>query len=399
MPDGRGSLFDVLDRAARRGLDVRVIFWRHTDETAHFVNDMFAGSADQREMLGLRDAQFSIRWDRAASHHCHHQKSWIVDAGRNGEIAFVGGINLNRHSVVAPGHAHGPDTPRHNHDLYLELAGPSASDVHHNFVQRWRGASDRHAEDGAFGPAAVHDPAFPLVASPPRGQSFVQVQRTIHPALYAECHCAPDAADFDIHSGEQSVFDQYCVAITAAKQSVYIENQSLLSRKVLACLEAALERGVIVVALLPAEAEGNIRRARQEAEWDDYFRQFEALSRFPHFALIGIAGPDEAGARHPVYVHDKAMLLDDHWSTIGSCNLRDISFTGHTEMNASIWDAAFTRDLRVALLAEHLEQDTSALDDRSALALCISQARANAGRPHQAWEGHVFALDPATYGF
>ena len=28
MPDDRGSLFDVLDRAAARGLDVRVIFWQ-----------------------------------------------------------------------------------------------------------------------------------------------------------------------------------------------------------------------------------------------------------------------------------------------------------------------------------------------------------------------------------
>ncbi|MBW7456605.1 hypothetical protein K0U00_21440, partial [Paenibacillus sepulcri] len=34
MPDGRGSLFDVLDRAAARGLDVRVIFWRPNPESS-----------------------------------------------------------------------------------------------------------------------------------------------------------------------------------------------------------------------------------------------------------------------------------------------------------------------------------------------------------------------------
>ena len=28
MPDGRGTFFDVLDRAAARGLDVRALFWR-----------------------------------------------------------------------------------------------------------------------------------------------------------------------------------------------------------------------------------------------------------------------------------------------------------------------------------------------------------------------------------
>src|SRR5690349_21297404 len=34
MPDGRGSFFDVLDRAAARGIDVRVIFWRPNPEAA-----------------------------------------------------------------------------------------------------------------------------------------------------------------------------------------------------------------------------------------------------------------------------------------------------------------------------------------------------------------------------
>lgn len=32
MPDGRGSTFDILDRAAARGIDVRLIF--HSSETA-----------------------------------------------------------------------------------------------------------------------------------------------------------------------------------------------------------------------------------------------------------------------------------------------------------------------------------------------------------------------------
>lgn len=36
MPDGRGSLFDVLDRAAERGLDVRALFWRPNPELAQY---------------------------------------------------------------------------------------------------------------------------------------------------------------------------------------------------------------------------------------------------------------------------------------------------------------------------------------------------------------------------
>ena len=41
MPDGRGSFFDVLDRSAARGLDVRVLFWRPNPETSHYAPGVF----------------------------------------------------------------------------------------------------------------------------------------------------------------------------------------------------------------------------------------------------------------------------------------------------------------------------------------------------------------------
>src|SRR5262249_23672508 len=44
MPRGRGSALDVLARAARRGLDVRLIFWRPDDKTASLRTNAFWGS-------------------------------------------------------------------------------------------------------------------------------------------------------------------------------------------------------------------------------------------------------------------------------------------------------------------------------------------------------------------
>src|SRR5262249_2628046 len=96
MPDGRGSFFDVLDPAAARGPDVRVLFWRELElprlmpESAHF-----AGTPEERRWLGARHARFRARWDHLPR-YCHHQKSWIIDAGEPGELAFVGGINLDQ---------------------------------------------------------------------------------------------------------------------------------------------------------------------------------------------------------------------------------------------------------------------------------------------------------------
>src|SRR5262249_5358506 len=41
MPRGRGSALDVLECAARRGLDVRLICWRPDDETASLRTNAF----------------------------------------------------------------------------------------------------------------------------------------------------------------------------------------------------------------------------------------------------------------------------------------------------------------------------------------------------------------------
>src|ERR1700743_2280749 len=41
MPAGRGTPFDVLDRAAARGIDVRIIFWRPDEETAWLRDNAF----------------------------------------------------------------------------------------------------------------------------------------------------------------------------------------------------------------------------------------------------------------------------------------------------------------------------------------------------------------------
>ena len=80
MPDGRGSLFDVLDRAVARRLDVRVIYWRPNPESS-WLGRTFSGSSADRTMLQARGSQFRARWDRAHGPYLHHQKSWLVDAG------------------------------------------------------------------------------------------------------------------------------------------------------------------------------------------------------------------------------------------------------------------------------------------------------------------------------
>lgn len=63
MPDGRGSALDVLNRAASRGLDVRLIFWRPDAETKKFKPNAFWGSPEHIDLLARSDSAIRVRWD------------------------------------------------------------------------------------------------------------------------------------------------------------------------------------------------------------------------------------------------------------------------------------------------------------------------------------------------
>ncbi|HYD05516.1 MAG TPA: phosphatidylserine/phosphatidylglycerophosphate/cardiolipin synthase family protein [Reyranella sp.] len=287
LPDGRG-LFDLLEAAAARGVDVRAVFWRPNPESANYGRTY---PMDAPARPGLK-----LRWDRASGPYCHHQKSWVVD-----DIAFVGGINLTAKALE-------------RHDAYVEIEGPSATDVANNFVQRWNGASERRAPD---------DLALPAALAAPCGPSAVQIQR--------------------MFGDDRSILEQYERAIDAARHSIYIENQAIPIPRIAARLEEALKRGVEVLLLVPAEPEDHVYAARQDPARGDLFAGLEALGRYPRFRLAGLS----------VYVHCKLMIVDDAWLTIGSCNLHAYSLGGHSEMNASIWDAAVARDLRKRLRRTH----------------------------------------------
>ena len=387
MPDGRGSFFQVLTRARRRGLDVRVLFWRPDDATAQLRTNAFWGSPAQAAMLMQQASTINIRWDRAHPGFCQHQKMWLMDAGLETACAFVGGINLNPHSVVAPGH-HGAEQ---YHDMYLEISGPAVTDIHHNFVQRWNEASDRHAADGRWGPDADRDLAFPEQVAAASGSTVAQVQRTIHPGRYANSHATPSHTPFAIADGEFSARDQYLQAIRAARESIYLENQAVSARPVLEELVAAASRGVAVVLVLPMVASSIGTSLRDERC---------ALARSPRFTLAGLAGRDATGARHPVHVHAKLMIVDDAWAMVGSCNLHQHSLNGNSELNVAFADPVAVRALRCELLAEHLGRDTSALDGRSALRVFRTVAEQNADRRHRGnpdWEGIACRLDPLRW--
>jgi cardiolipin synthase A/B len=398
MPGGRGSLFDVLDGAKARGVDVRVIFWRPAEEFWDSDHGIFPGTSEQLEMLAARGSTFLARWDRAQKRYCQHQKSWTIDAGREGEVAFVGGINLNNPSVVSPGHAGGSDA--HTHDVYIEVRGPAATDIHHNFVQRWNEASETSSQNGTWPHVSLQSGLeFPDQLTSPCGPDLVQIQRTVKAGHYTDETATPGGAPFAVADGEFSIYEQYLSAINAARNSIYIEDQAIGAPDIVEALHEALARGVDVTVLVPADANEEMAAGRKLPQAKPFFDRLGELGNYENFLLAGIAVRGDDGVLRNIYVHAKIMLVDDHWTTIGSCNIGNRSFFNDTELNASVWSEKVVRQLRCDLLEEHLSIDTRDLDDKAAMAKYREIARKNSSirARGERLTSLAYALDPATY--
>lgn len=381
MPDGRGTPLEVLNRAADRGLDVRVIFWRPDAETESLKTNAFWGGPEHFDKLIESNSSVRIRWDQAQPGYCQHQKSWLIDAGTRAETAFLGGINLNPNSVVSPGHR----GKGQNHDVYVELKGPSVVDVHHNFVQRWNESSERNLTDGQWKADCKHDLPFPTAIPEEKGKAIVQIQRTIHSGRYMNGKAAPQAKEFDIAAGEQSNFDQYCTAIKAARRSIYMEHQHIDVPEIVSHLRDALQRGVEVVVIVPAE--GTVTE------------ELASLTAFENFTMAGIAGLDDDGKRRPVWIHSKLMLVDGEWGTVGSCNLHRFSLFGNCEMNAAFWDRDMANTLLSELLYEHIDYDVSEMNHLAAMQLFAKTVRNNRRLYEEGnldWQGIAFQLCPTA---
>jgi phosphatidylserine/phosphatidylglycerophosphate/cardiolipin synthase-like enzyme len=214
VPESGETLFDILRSRQKDGVDVRMVVWQPADpNTPDTIPDPSPAT-----IVGVDDGPGSIQahWDKAkgysgwySSPHghfvpvfldfpakwgCHHQKTYIMDDGRGGVVAFVGGINPVQAYWDTPIHdsldvrrvAKGKDRLQGLedkpplHDIFYKIKGPVVGDVLANFVERYNGASIPHAD-------VTSDVVAPVTADqiPPVPDGIeVQVLRTIAPNTY-----------------------------------------------------------------------------------------------------------------------------------------------------------------------------------------------------------------------
>ena len=313
--DSGADVARALERAARRGVQVRVVVdgfgsgevpepWRQTLVEAGVHWRTFAPPG-RFGVLSPRS------WRRL------HRKLCAID----GRIAYCGGINV-LDDLHDPNHG---TLPAPRLDFAVRVTGPLVADVRAAMLQLWERMRTFHELRHGALKRAIN--TLRRIGGEKRS---VLRERVVDPDQRARA--ALVVRDNLRH--RTSIERAYLRAIGRARSEIVIANAYFVpGHRMRRALVEAARRGVKVVLLLQGRYE--------------YFMQYYA-ARPVYGALLraGVAIHEYA----PSFLHAKVAVVDGTWATLGSSNLDPLSLLLAREANVLVEDAAFAGELRRRLL-------------------------------------------------
>lgn len=275
----------VLAERARDGVEVRLLVDGFGSSLGKLEDEMEAAGARVEIYKPLRI--YSL--DRVGNRT--HRRIVTVD----GQVGFCGGFAVDDRWL---GNARDPSEWR---DTNIRVEGPVVAQLQHVFLEDWVHTTGE----------VLHGPGqFPPIE--PGGQMLAQ---------------AVSSARTDQSSMAKL---QYYMGIQAARKTIWIENAYFVpDRQIRQGLVAAAARGVDVRVIVPGKYidSPNVRLA----------------SRFHYGELL------DGGVRIyeylPTMMHNKVMVVDGIWTSIGSINFVNRSMTKNGEANVSVYDRSFAAEV------------------------------------------------------
>ncbi|MFY9549998.1 MAG: phospholipase D-like domain-containing protein [Thermoanaerobaculia bacterium] len=271
----------ALAERARAGVEVRVLVDGFGSSLGPLESEMTEAGVVVHAYKPLR--VYSI--DRVGNRT--HRRIVTID----GRVGFCGGVGFDDRWL---GDARSPSEWR---ETMVEVRGPAVVQLQHVFAQDWVHTT---------GVVLNGDRQFPPV--PPAGDVLAQV-------------IAASRAD----SISMSKLVLY-MAIQAARHSIWIESAYFVpDRQIRAGLVGASQRGVDVKIIVPGEHidSPNVRAAAHY-----------------HFGEL-LDGGVKIYEYQPTMMHNKVMVVDGIWSTVGSINFVNRSMKKNAEVNVAVYDRGF----------------------------------------------------------
>ena len=284
--DGVAAQFaDALAERARHGIEVRLLVDSFGSRLGSLRERLESAGVHFFEYKPLRIYSIFTVGKRT------HRRILTVDGG----VGFTGGFGLDDRWK---GDARNPQEWR---DTAIRVEGPVVAELQHIFLEDWLHTT---------GEVLHGDRQFPQIAA--GGDKLAQ---------------AVSSSRTDQSSIAKLVF---YMAIQAARERIWIENAYFVpDRQIREGLVRAAARGVDVKVIVPGKYIDvpSIRLA----------------SRFHYGELLD--GGVQVYEFQPTMMHNKVMVVDSLWASIGSINFVNRSMRKNAEVSVTIYDRAFASEV------------------------------------------------------
>lgn len=248
----------------------------------------------------------------------HHQKIVVIDDA----VAFSGGIDLTIDRWDTRAHAHDSRGRRTvgrsygpRHDVGAAVDGVAARALGEQALARWHTATDE-----SLAPVKAKHTAWPSKLEPTLRNVDVGISRTL-----PELTDRPEVREVEALN---------LAAITAARHTVYLENQYLAARGIIEALAARLREadGPEIVIVIARRGNNPLERGTMDSA---RHRLIHVLWEADEHGRLGIYWPVTDGGT-PIYIHSKVLVVDDRLLRIGSSNLNNRSMGFDSECDVAI---------------------------------------------------------------
>jgi cardiolipin synthase A/B len=276
----------ALSERARAGVRVHVLLdWvgaaKLDDDRLH-----------EMEAAGVEVEKYRpLSWyELARMNHRTHRKLLIVD----GREAFTGGVGI---ADIWDGHA---EDPQHWRDTHFRLQGPAVAQMQAAFLDNWLKVR----------PEVLHgDDYFPELEA--IGTARAQVFKS------------------SFGEGSENTRLMYLMSIACAEKSILLSSSYFVPDSVaIEAFVAARKRGVRVEIITPGEhMDASVVRRASRGLWGDL-----------------LAAGVEIYEYQPTMFHVKVLIVDGLWTSVGSTNFDNRSFSMNDEANLNVLDAEFAAE-------------------------------------------------------
>lgn len=325
---------------ARPEVDVRILCWDSAFLIAATQN--FFPIMDRRAFHGT-PVRFVLD-SKVPFGACHHQKMIVIDDA----VAFCGGADIGPDRWDTPEHL--DDDPRRikapeevtffdsRHEVMALVDGPAAHALGALFRQRWQRATGETLAE----PIPVPPDAWPGFVAPQMRDVEVGISRTA-PAWRHE-------------PGVREIERLTLASISAARKTIYMENQYFTSPLVAEALAARLTEadGPEVVLVSTQHSPSYFDQMTMDRTRAQFIKRLRGVDKFCRFHAYA---PTTALGRI-IIVHAKLAIIDDTLLRVGSANMNNRSTGFDTECDLAFQpegaNRAFVTALRERLIAHWL---------------------------------------------